>query len=287
MARQYGPRERHAFTTCEVAVRSVTTVGIVVLLLFAALFLAGCSHVTLSDASPKVLGYSLKPLNDGTEQSQRVELRVRFDRKVVVGKDARRDLVVTVNGQKPDGKTTVCSVAQDGGDTLLVKIAAAPGVSGSSGANYFALYDGALAVTAADASQGLAHVTAADGHVSAWWNNIKCRIPSGLKISVSSSVPGSASAGRAATATFRVVQTPQVRVVSWLELEPQGKQVYVHNHEFLTYDTPSYAAHLAESLQASFAGEYELSAQGDTVTVTAAEVVDGQVIKPAVCEGDL
>jgi hypothetical protein len=273
------------------AVQTVTraaALGIAVLAMASgALLLAGCGGASLSVASPQALSHTISSTNDGTEQSERVELQVKFDRAVSVGVDALDDLVVTVDGAKLSKKMAVCSVAQTDVETLVLTIAAAPGVTGSTGDNYFALKNGELSVAAADRSGALRRVTSADGGTAAKWTAIKCRIPSGLEISVMSSAAGTAAAGRAATAAFQVAKTPAVRVVSWLQMESGGKQVFVHNHEFLKYDVQSYAQHLAESLNALFSGEFTFTANGDAVTVTAAKVIDGQVIAPAVCVGDL
>jgi len=271
----------------QTAIRAAA-LGIAVLAMASgALLLAGCGGASLSAASPQALSHAVSSASDGTEQSQRVELRVKFDRAVSVGAGALDDLVVMVDGAKLSKKMAGCTVAQADAKTLVLTVAAAPGVTGSTGDNYFALKNGELSVAAADGSGALPHVTSADGGAAANWAAIKCRIPSGLEISVMSAAAGSAAAGRAATATFQVVKTPAVRVVSWLQMESGGKQVFVHNHEFLKYDAQSYAQHLAESLNASFSGEFTFTANGDAVTVTAAKVIDGQVIAPAVCVGDL
>lgn len=237
---------------------------------------AGCAKVTLGAASPHVAHVTVRVGSAGTEQSQKVTVTVIFDRAVKVGAAALDDLIVRVDGQKLDSRTIVCSATQTGPDAMTVTIAAAPGDSGPLRGAYFALHDGRLTIVAKAASGGLAHVTSADGSLSARWRPINWLVPSGLKIALVSSAAGDAAAGRAATATLRVTRTPLLRVVSWLELAPQGARARVHNHEFLLYDRAGYATHLSTSLAASFRGAYTFAAHGDTVTVTATRVVEGR-----------
>jgi uncharacterized protein YdbL (DUF1318 family) len=196
------------------------------------------------------------------------------------------DLVLTVDGAELSEKMAVVSVVQIDAKTLAVSIAAAPGVTGATGNNYFALSYGELSVRAVAKNGVLPHVAGSDG-APARWTAIKCRVPSGLVISVMSSLPGSSSEQRPATATFRIVTTPQIRVVSWLEMQPGGKQVLVHDHDFLACDAECYAQQLAASLNAGFSGDYKFVAKGDTVMATATKNVGGQKISPAVCLGDL
>ena len=124
------------------------------------------------------------------------------------------------------------------------------------------------------------------GGASAHAFAVRCLVPSGLRIAVVSAARGDAATGRPARVTFRVVATPVVRVVSWIQLSAGGPRVLVHNHEFLAYEPDTYAAHLATSLSASFHGAYRCTARGATVTVTASAVVAGQALRPTVCEGD-
>jgi hypothetical protein len=265
--------------------RAVTRTAILLVAAFlVASVLGGCVRVRLSADSPRMVGYTISSSSTGTETSQRVVVVVRFDRAITVTAGSRRDLVVHVDGDDLSGRTAAVTVRQAGGDALAVVIAAAPEAAGPASGLYFALHYGKLSITAADGADGLAHVTGVGG-ASARFAAIRCLVPSGLRIAILSTVRGDAIAGRPARATFRVAATPVVRVVSWLELAPRGPRVFVHNHEFLVYEPDTYAVHLATSLSTSFGSTYRFAVQGATVTVTATRAVDGQVLRPAVCEG--
>lgn len=246
--------------------------------------LAGCgAEATVAAESPRMEGYEVTAGSDGTEQSQRAVVTATFDRPIAVGDDALDDLVISVDGAETDDETIRCSVEQVGERSLRVVVAAEPGVTDPAQGPYFALLRGRLSVSAKDASGGLAHVTGQGGTSSAVWSDVSCIVPSGLEIETVSEMAG--GEGRAATTTFKVVRPPQLRVCSWLQMEPDGERILVHNHEFLKYDAASYAAYLAESLAASLGPEYESSSKGDRVTVAAATVAAGQRIRPVVVEG--
>ncbi len=252
--------------------------------LVAALVAGGCAHVRLTADSPRMIGYAIVSSSAGSETSQRVVVTVRFDRPIRVGTGALADLDLRVDGAQLDHRTSFAVVRQAGPDALAVVIGAAPQATGPAGGAYFALHYGRLAITAAGGAGGLAHVTGVGG-ASARAFAIRCLVPSGLRIAVLAAVPGDAATGRAASVTFRVVATPVIRVVSWLELTPGGPRVLVHNHEFLAYEPDTYAAHLASSLEASFHGVYRCQARGATVTVTATRAIAAQALRPIVCEG--
>lgn len=258
--------------------------GLSLVAVFAALLLfSGCSHVDVKQDSPRVAGFSVESSSNGTEQSQRVKLTVVFDRPIVVEQGAGGDFAVKVDGATLDPKTVLCGVSQGGNNSLVITLSPASRALGPKTGTYFALHYGGLTVEAADVTGGLKHVRSSTG-ASAVLRKITCRIPSGLKIAVVSSTPGGNAGGQPATATFRVLKVPQVRVVSWVVLSSGGREVYVHNHEFLTYSVESYAQYLAGSLQQTYGGEYVFTAKGDQVTVKAAKVTDGQALEPTVDE---
>jgi hypothetical protein len=277
-------------------------VSLIALPLAAALLLmplAACATpVRVDESSPRVASASILSQGDGTEAGQRVEARLVFDRPLVLKGDALDGLELTLNGAPLDTRVIAVAAELEGDRTLCVRLSPAEGTGDTASARYFALYEGALSIAGRDASGGVARLTGAAGQTGAATGQANAvieqplllQIPSGLVIEPVESVTGEASSGTVARASFRVATVPGIRAVSWFEFEPGGERVLVHNHEFISYldgeaGRERYASYLVEPLKRGLGSNYSVSAQGDTVTISAREARDGQVIAPAVVEG--
>jgi hypothetical protein len=296
--------KRHArplFSTSTTRAAAVcSAVLLATLLALCALPLGGCTaSPTVSEGSPRVAFASVSS-SGGTEASQRVELRIVFNQPLIATGPLKDDLLLTLNDKPLDTSAIATAVLLEDENTLLVTLAPAEGTGDTTSAHYFALYEGKLSVAARDASGGLAHLVAAPSaegeggrasRASALINTpLIIQIPSGLVIELAESTVGNVALGVAAQATFRVVEVPCIRAISWIELEPGGERALVHNHDFASYSNNAtgcerYAAYLTGPLKRAFGSNYTITAQGDTVTVSATAITDGQLIVPAVCEG--
>jgi hypothetical protein len=257
-----------------------------------ALPLAGCdTAVEVTADSPRLASARITSRGDGTEAGQRVEARIVFDRPLQATGAVTDGLELSLNGEALDKDAIATTVSLEGDDTLLVALVPAEGAEGTSGAHYFAVYEGVLVIASRDASGALAHLVAAENGPNAVLEGpLHFQIPSGLAIELVEATVGDAASGTAAQAAFRVVETPAIRAVSWFVFAPEGERILVHNHEFASYPNSDtgrerYAAYLVEPLKRGLGSAYTISAQGDVVTVVAREAIDGQIIAPALYEG--
>jgi hypothetical protein len=284
---------------------ALTMTALLALVAPAGLF--GCApSVKVTQDSPQVVEALIASMGNGTETGQRVEARIVFDRPLAASGELAGDLDITLNDKPLDTEVIEATVLLEDTNTLLVALrpaAGAGGGAGAGGARYFAVYEGVLSVSARDVTGGLAHLTAAgaagaadaagsDGASAVIGAPLRFQVPSGLVIEPVDAQLGSAAGGAAARAGFRIIEVPRIRAVSWIELEPGGARALVHNHEFTAYGDGAagrerYAAYLASALEQAFDSGYQIGAEGDTVTVTARTVTDGQVLAPRVCEGVL
>jgi hypothetical protein len=273
----------------------------VALLLLSATLLGCAPKAQVTQDSPWVISTSVVSTGDGTEDAQRVEARLVFSAPLVQSGALIDDLKITLNDAALDEKAIFADVTLEGDDTLLVTLKPAEGTGGPTSTHFFAVYEGKLSVSAREATGGLAHLVArisaagADTRTGAAASAVieqACvfQIPSGLVLETLESIPGSSAANTPAQASLRVVASPCIRAVAWVVMEPDGARALVHNHEFFSYGNDvagrtRYAAYLIEPLARAFGSSYTFTQDGDTITVTAVGVTDGQEISPGVYEG--
>lgn len=247
--------------------------------------LAGCSaRANVTKDSPRYASVDARAGSDLTEASQYVEVRLAFDKELAAADDVARALRVQMDGADPDAKT-VAVAAQVQGSDVVVRLTPTDAADGSDPRVYFALHNGVLSVGAAEDDGGLPGVRAASGDADAVLEQpVSCLVPSGVQIEVVSSTPGSAAAGTPASAVFAVTSFAQLRCCAWVQLAPDVDPVMMHNHEFYRDTEKTCASRMAQSISSSKVG-FDAVAEGAQVTVTAREVVDGQVLEPRMLEG--
>jgi hypothetical protein len=278
----------------KVAVKVAVSLLAVLGLLVANASLVSCrASVEVTENSPRLISSSVASMGDGTEGSQRVVARLVFDRPLALDGDALSGLEVKLNDEAIDDDAIAVSIELEDDDTLAVTLSPASGAGSVASPHYFAVYEGFLSLDSREASGGLAHVRAADedGRINAVMNApVELLIPSGLIIEVTESVAGDSATGTPASATFRVAQTPKIRAVSWLEIEPGGQRALIHNHEFATFTDDAagrerYAAFIVDPLRRAFGSDYVITQSADTVSVAAQTISDGRIVSPVVVEG--
>jgi hypothetical protein len=278
-----------------VAVKTVASLLVVLGLLAAGISLVSCrTSVEVTENSPRLISSSVVSMGDGTEGAQRVVVRLIFDGALVLDGDVLSGLEVRLNDEVIDDAAIAISVELEGDDILAMTLSPAPGAGTTTSSHYFAVYECLLSLSSREAGGGLAHVRAAgddDGRPNAVMNSpVELIIPSGLIVEVTESVAGDSATGTPASATFRVVQVPKIRAVSWLEIESGGQRALIHNHEFATFTDDAagrerYAAFIIDPLRRAFGSDHVITQTSDTVSVVAKAASDGQVISPAVVEG--
>lgn len=255
--------------------------------------LTGCGpSAKVGSGSPVVTGQTVAVSNNGTEASQKVTVTLTFDRAVKLDKAVSNELAVTLNGDAVNTKTMrwAATAGKDANDKLVFTLSAQPTVTDPSGGNYFAVYEGKLAIAAKNGASVPA-VTDAGGTYAAKWTKVRVQIPSGVDVTAVSSGKGSASTP--AQATVRVTSIGVVRAMTWVQFLKNGQPVMakdykkgsfsyindgsfpIHDHTFLQMRAKDYAQEIAEGLESYFGkgtpteGQYAFSSESDTVTVKA------------------
>lgn len=246
---------------------------------------SGCSGAVVDESSPQVADVQLSASSDMTEASQRVEIRVEFDQAITATGDVADDFVLLVNGEQPDSATVQLDVLASA-QAVTFTLRPADGVtSGPSSGSYFALYAAQFSLAAASEDGALPSIVGTSGSCAVLADAIEGTLPSGLAIEVLSQREGSQADGIAAQTVVQVSSPALARVITWFSPDGGTTKLVKHNHNFATADASNCAADIASVVNDASGLGLVASASGDTVTLTATSVADGQVIEPVIVEG--
>ena len=274
--------------------RGGAMLGVVVLLMMAAglacllavVMLSGCTaQAVVDESSPRCSGASVFAGSDLTESSQYAEVRLAFDAPLEASGNVADDLQVTLNGEAVDAETIAVEASVDGSD-VVVRLVPTASADGKQASVYYALYDGLVQVAAKADDGGLAHVKAAGGSSNAVLDEpVTATVSTGIQVAVQAQTAGSAAAGTPASVTFAVRQFAQLRCCSWFYFGEGLPIVMTHNHEFARDLPETCAQRIADTVNANYSEWLSATCDGATITVTAAEVVDGQEMGCQLVEG--
>lgn len=264
---------------------AVKTACAAVALALCALALAGCAQAKVADDSPRVADVRLSSTSAMTESSQDVEVKLVFDQPVSVAADAADDFEVRLNGSPLDGGAVALDVRGSAdGVTFVLHPASSASTAGGKG-TFFALYQSGFSVAAKRADGALPSVTAASGSCAVLDAPVTGTLPSGLAIEVIDARAGSAQDNLPAQTSFKVTSPALVRAITWFSPDGGATKLLKHNHTFADADAQDCAADLAKVVGETTGLGIVAKASGDTVTLTATAVSDGQTIDPVVVEG--
>ena len=263
----------------------VKTACAAVALALCALALVGCAQAKVADDSPRVADVRLSSASAMTEPSQDVEVKLVFDQPVSVAADAADDFEVRLNGSPLDGGAVALDVRGSAdGVTFVLHPASGASTAGGKG-TFFALYQSGFSVAAKRADGALPSVTAASGSCAVLDAPVTGTLPSGLAIEVIDACAGSAQDNLPAQTSFKVTSPALVRAITWFSPDGGATKLLKHNHTFADADAQDCAADLAKVVGETTGLGIVAKASGDTVTLTATAVSDGQTIDPVVVEG--
>ena len=212
-------------------------------------------------------------------------MRLTFDAALEASGNVADDFDVTLNGEAVDSETIAVEAQVDGQD-VVVRLAPTASADGKQASVYYALYDGLVQVAAKSDDGGLAHVKAAGGSSNAVLAEpVTATVPSGIKVAVQAQTAGDAAAGVPASVTFAVDQFAQLRCCSWFYFGEGLPIVMTHNHEFARDLPETCAQRIADTINVNYAEWLSATCDGATITVTAAEAVDGQKMTCQLVEG--
>jgi hypothetical protein len=215
------------------------------------LSLCGCA-AKVGDGSPNLESVGISSYNNGTEDSQFVQVDLEFDREISLG--TTDSLRITVSGNRvQEYSLEMTENAQTARLTFPVE-AVTEGV----------LYIGKNGDTITD-------LCSADGTYAAADFEVQAIIPSGVTLSTVSSTGGQV--------TKSVDTAWSIRSIAWVGLYEDGELVpttgeeqldgfaAVHGHEFLIEDQADIAEKILETLTQSYGEDYIFSQNGTEITI--------------------
>lgn len=243
-------------------------------------------NVNVGETSPRLVDVALSAQSSMTEASQKVEVVLTFDKAISAqNTDVSNAIDVQLNGKAPDEHTVMVN-AQIQENTVVVTFQPAESVRNASNktGDYFALYQSAFCIRSSRSDGALVGIVGEDGQAAVLDVPVEGVLPSGLAIEVISQQEGLASEGVRATCEFRVTSTACVRAITWFSVDGGTTKLLKHNHTFARATCADAALDLARVINKAKCG-INAQATGDTVTLTATSVIDGQDICPLVVEG--
>ena len=276
-----GVRARGASERARAALRAAAACALIA----GALACAGCAQARVDDASPRLSDVQLTATGAQSEASQSVEIKLTFDQPISAAGAVADDFEVLLNGSPLDGGAVALDVRGSAdGVTFVLHPASSASTAGGKG-TFFALYQSGFSVAAKRADGALPSVTAASGSCAVLDAPVTGTLLSGLAIEVIDARAGSAQDNLPAQTSFKVTSPALVRAITWFSPDGGATKLLKHNHTFADADAQDCAADLAKVVGETTGLGIVAKASGDTVTLTATAVSDGQTIDPVVVEG--
>jgi hypothetical protein len=266
---------------------------LVVLALLVTLF--GCSPPVNVDQelSPRLkldlvptYGATAKVFGDGTEQGQRLEIRMEYDAPIVVADGfSMKNLKRNWWGTTELGGDIDCVASVENDTILVLTFTPVPNSQALPVAERFNLGVGALRTSSRFLSGALEHVFKADGSgLNVYLPTVAVTIAPDLEIAAVKNVMGSKTEGVCASGSFKIAHVPSLRLDASINLTLNA-QVRVSSTNFTDWDNSDagralYAAHVADSINTQIGDQFEAWSEGDTVYLKAWDPHEGELIEP-------
>ncbi len=264
--------------------------GLMCALVLATVPVCGCSsiEINVTESSPQLEGLSMTATSDDddAEATQRIDVVLSASETLVAADGFEDDFEVLLNGEAIDGDVIQLDVTCEGNTvtfSLTPGEAAGSGLGGSGAGEYFAVYQGAISISAARDDGALPHLTSESGDTAVLSGAVEGTLPSGMTIEIDEQVEGSTEDKTVAKTTFTVTSSAKVRAITWLSLDGGQTKLLIHNHNFSLDDESACAERIVEVINES--SDYLAIARGSVVDVRAVDAVDGQIIEVLVVEG--
>lgn len=207
--------------------------------------------------SPHLQDAKIRAYNEGTEDSQHIEVILTFDKDIKCGDDALKDAGFTVSGEKKDD---VSARVKDGRQLVL-----------DTGSR--AVERGTLKIAPEDNEKGYPGILDKSGDYCAYAFTLEALVPSGVSLKTVSSSDDAV--------TKEVKGRWNIRCITWVQLTDGGKvvesrvntkgetmdgAVAVHGHDFLQKDETMIAEIMADTLRRHFGDRYRFSSSGRKIT---------------------
>ena len=216
------------------------------------LLAAGCQTAkTDGEKSPSLEEIALDSYNEGTEVSQYVKLTLRFDQPVKVGKEADKNMRITIADERMSAEIT-----QADENTLNVEMPVQ------------AITQGTLHISEEKEGKGYPGLTDSSGKYAVQTFKVDALVPSGVTLKDIE--------GREKGFEKEVEGTWNIRNITWLRFLENGEvvpsqieakselldgAVAVHGHDFLMCDETMIAQEMADTLNKHFGDHYIFRAE--------------------------
>lgn len=274
-------RARGAFGRARTALRAAAACALIA----SALACAGCAQARVDDASPRLSDVQLTATGAQSEASQSVEIKLTFDQPISAAGAVADDFEVLLNGKELEGGAVALDVRPSAQVVTFVLHPSSTASAGGATGSFFALYQCAFSIAAARDDGALPSVTGATGSCAVLDAPVTGTLPSGLALETVEARAGSSDGGVAAQTTVRVTSPALVRAITWFSPDGGSTVLLKHNHTFADADATACAADLAKVVNEATGLGLSARASGDELTITAADVRDGQTLDPVIVEG--
>ena len=219
--------------------------------------LTGCSGAKIDETnSPALSDVSVTTYNNGSEDSQYVEVTLQFDKNIRIAENPAENMRITIAEERMEPEEF--SVEDS---TLSFRLPVT------------AITRGNLQITEEKEGKGYPGITDEEGQFNIRTFTVDMLIPSGVTLENVDSYTGKG---------FRkkVCGKWNIRNITWLILTEDGTPVSsqmntyldnmddavaLHGHDFLIYDATMIAGEMAETLTRHFGSQYIFRAEGDEI----------------------
>lgn len=230
----------------------------VVLLIAAGVFL--CRVRVDEENSPQLTGLEVTSYNEGTEESQFVQVDLIFDREIQIMSDRCDNLRITISGNRVQPDEYIFKAGEDGQTARLV-------------ISVDAVTEGILKIEKLKVEGVISEIRDAKKKYAAQDFQIEAVIPSGVTMSTVEE-----EAGKVVKSVDSVWQ---IRSIAWIGLLEDGELIpvsetrrlemldgraAVHGHEFLIENEKDIAKNIVETLEHNYGSEYQFSCDGTKVS---------------------
>ncbi len=242
--------------------------GLAVFLL-ACFLCAGCSPKTDSELSPSLVSADVSSYSEGTEDSQYVQVDLRFDKEIKVESQSAESMRITIAGDRV-GKDKCTLTEGEDGQTAVLKI------------SVDAVTKGVLEIERSEKASTISDIRDTTGKYAVKDFTLEGIIPSGVALSDISSGDG--------MVVKNVDSVWNIRSIAWVgltkngQLQPASEEdanemldgyVAVHGHDFLIEDEEKIAQKIAETLSRVYPEGYSFSSDGTRVTARCTDGTGG------------
>lgn len=221
------------------------------------LLLTGCFGTKLSKSdSPILKDVSIETYNNGSEDTQYVEIIFTFNKKISSGKKPDENMKITIAGERMEVEK-----AEAEGEKLYFHLPVT------------AITRGNLVIEEEKEGEGYPGITEESGKYGAIGFTVDMLIPSGIQLEDVKTYEGKG---------FRkkVIGNWKIRNITWLVLtedgvpvssqmdtylDNMGDAVALHGHDFLIYDSAMIAEEMAETLNNHFGNQYIFHREGEEI----------------------